>query len=254
MAAELEAKQRRHDEMQAAAAIQNSILPRPPGPARALGAAVDLHAEMHPAREIGGDFYDYLPDRRRPAGDHGRGRFGQGHPGGAVHGGVAHRAARRRERRRHGAAHGARQPAARDGERRGDVRHRVSRRPRSQDRRADLLQRRAQPALSAARRGRARDAEARPVCRSASPRLALPRGRDPAASRATRCFCSATASPRHSTRRARIGAERLEAALEKEGAGSAAAIVGAILVATAEFAAGAEQSDDITALTLVYRP
>jgi len=60
MAAELEAKQRRRDEMQAAATIQNSILPRPlvrEGPL----AVIDLHAEMHPAREIGGDFYDYFP-------------------------------------------------------------------------------------------------------------------------------------------------------------------------------------------------
>lgn len=59
MAAELEAKQRRRDEMQAAAAIQNSILPRPLAQDGAL-QAVDLHAEMHPAREIGGDFYDYF--------------------------------------------------------------------------------------------------------------------------------------------------------------------------------------------------
>jgi serine phosphatase RsbU (regulator of sigma subunit) len=59
MAAELEAKQRRRDEMQAAATIQNSILPRPLTHEGAL-AAVDLHAEMHPAREIGGDFYDFF--------------------------------------------------------------------------------------------------------------------------------------------------------------------------------------------------
>jgi serine phosphatase RsbU (regulator of sigma subunit) len=65
MAAELEAKKRRRDEMLAAATIQNSILPRPLTGDGAL-AAVDLHAEMHPAREIGGDFYDYFfvePDR-----------------------------------------------------------------------------------------------------------------------------------------------------------------------------------------------
>jgi sigma-B regulation protein RsbU (phosphoserine phosphatase) len=60
MAAELEAKQRRRDEMQAAATIQNSILPRSLSREGAL-AAIDLHAEMHPAREIGGDFYDYFP-------------------------------------------------------------------------------------------------------------------------------------------------------------------------------------------------
>jgi phosphoserine phosphatase RsbU/P len=59
MAAELEAKKRRRDEMQAAATIQNSILPRPLSHEGAL-AAVELHAEMHPAREIGGDFYDYF--------------------------------------------------------------------------------------------------------------------------------------------------------------------------------------------------
>ena len=60
MAAEIEAKKRRRDEMQAAATIQNSILPRPLVREGVL-AAVDLHAEMHPAREIGGDFYDYFP-------------------------------------------------------------------------------------------------------------------------------------------------------------------------------------------------
>ena len=59
MAAEIEAKKRRRDEMQAAATIQNSILPRPLTREGML-AAVDLHAEMHPAREIGGDFYDYF--------------------------------------------------------------------------------------------------------------------------------------------------------------------------------------------------
>jgi phosphoserine phosphatase RsbU/P len=59
MAAELEAKQHRRDEMQAAAAIQTSILPRP-WTGEGAGAIVDLHAEMHPAREIGGDFYDYF--------------------------------------------------------------------------------------------------------------------------------------------------------------------------------------------------
>ena len=44
--------------------IQQSILPPPldPAPLEAPPARrpVDLHAEMHPAREIGGDFYDYF--------------------------------------------------------------------------------------------------------------------------------------------------------------------------------------------------
>jgi sigma-B regulation protein RsbU (phosphoserine phosphatase) len=59
MAAEIRQKQRRREEMRAAAEIQESILP---GPLPHTGAtsAIDLHALMHPAREIGGDFYDYF--------------------------------------------------------------------------------------------------------------------------------------------------------------------------------------------------
>jgi phosphoserine phosphatase RsbU/P len=59
MAAEIRAKQQRRREMEAAADLQKSILP---GPLAGDGAAaaIDLHAEMHPAREIGGDFYDYF--------------------------------------------------------------------------------------------------------------------------------------------------------------------------------------------------
>ncbi len=59
MAAEIRAKQHRREEMLAAAEIQQSILPAPlvrEGPTE----QIDLHAEMHPAREIGGDFYDYF--------------------------------------------------------------------------------------------------------------------------------------------------------------------------------------------------
>lgn len=59
MAVEIRQKRQRREEMQAAAVIQQSILPAPlprAGPAR----AVDLHAEMRPARDIGGDFYDYF--------------------------------------------------------------------------------------------------------------------------------------------------------------------------------------------------
>src|SRR5204863_8711756 len=59
MAAKIRAKQNRREEMQAAAAIQQSILP---GPLPQDGAAsrVDLHADMRPAREIGGDFFDFF--------------------------------------------------------------------------------------------------------------------------------------------------------------------------------------------------
>lgn len=59
MAAEIRAKQHRREEMQAAAEIQQSILP-PPLPREGPAERVDLYAEMRPAREIGGDFYDYF--------------------------------------------------------------------------------------------------------------------------------------------------------------------------------------------------
>jgi serine phosphatase RsbU (regulator of sigma subunit) len=58
MATEIRGKQQRHQEMMAAAAIQQSILPSPL-PQHGLSAKVDLHGEMHPAQEIGGDFYDF---------------------------------------------------------------------------------------------------------------------------------------------------------------------------------------------------
>jgi serine phosphatase RsbU (regulator of sigma subunit) len=60
MACEIRAKQKRREEMRAAAEIQQSILP-PPWTPIGPAACVDLYAEMHPAREVGGDFYDYFP-------------------------------------------------------------------------------------------------------------------------------------------------------------------------------------------------
>src|SRR5262249_33799886 len=60
------AERRAHrEEMASAAAIQRAMLPVAPLRPR-CGAALDLFAHMLPAREIGGDFYDYffLDDRR----------------------------------------------------------------------------------------------------------------------------------------------------------------------------------------------
>ena len=59
MASEIREKQRRHQEMLAAANIQKSILPNPLV-REGAAYAIDLYAEMHPAREIGGDFYDFF--------------------------------------------------------------------------------------------------------------------------------------------------------------------------------------------------
>jgi serine phosphatase RsbU (regulator of sigma subunit) len=50
-----------------------------------------------------------------------------------------------------------------------------------------------------------------------------------------------------------FGEARLEAALENSRGRDAAELVAGVLAATAEFAASAEQSDDITCLALVYR-
>jgi len=58
MAAEIRDKQQRRREIEAAADLQKSILPGPL-PREGAARALDLHAEMHPARDIGGDFYDY---------------------------------------------------------------------------------------------------------------------------------------------------------------------------------------------------
>jgi serine phosphatase RsbU (regulator of sigma subunit) len=51
-----------------------------------------------------------------------------------------------------------------------------------------------------------------------------------------------------------FGTDRLEDTLDKTPGRAAAELVADVLAATRDFAAGAEQSDDITALALVYRP
>jgi len=56
------------------------------------------------------------------------------------------------------------------------------------------------------------------------------------------------------TEGAEFGTARLEATLEAGRGGSAAELVAGVLGATAAFAAGADRSDDITALALVLRP
>ncbi len=59
MAGEIRDKQQRRHEIEAAADLQRSILPGPLA-REGMARAVDLHAEMHPARDVGGDFYDYF--------------------------------------------------------------------------------------------------------------------------------------------------------------------------------------------------
>src|SRR4051794_27613457 len=60
MAEQITLRRRQHDEMASAASIQRAMLP-PPLPGDSCRGRVALHATMRPAREIGGDFYDYFP-------------------------------------------------------------------------------------------------------------------------------------------------------------------------------------------------
>jgi sigma-B regulation protein RsbU (phosphoserine phosphatase) len=52
-------KRRQQDEMASAALIQQSLLPNP-SMLEPLSAVLELHAEMRPARHVGGDFYDFF--------------------------------------------------------------------------------------------------------------------------------------------------------------------------------------------------
>jgi phosphoserine phosphatase RsbU/P len=65
LAEEIAERRAHREEMASAAAIQRAMLPVAPLRPR-CGATLDLFAHMLPAREIGGDFYDYffLDDRR----------------------------------------------------------------------------------------------------------------------------------------------------------------------------------------------
>jgi phosphoserine phosphatase RsbU/P len=65
LAEQITIKHQRFEEMANAAAIQRSMLPRPFKSENAF-ATVDVHGEVHPAREVGGDFFDYftIDDKR----------------------------------------------------------------------------------------------------------------------------------------------------------------------------------------------
>ncbi|HEX7776647.1 MAG TPA: SpoIIE family protein phosphatase [Parvibaculum sp.] len=59
MAEQIILRRRQHDEMASATIIQRAMLPAPKTPEE-FGGHVEIHAEMRPAREVGGDFYDFL--------------------------------------------------------------------------------------------------------------------------------------------------------------------------------------------------
>lgn len=59
-AQEIVGKRRRQDELASAAIIQQSYLPKPEV-LQGMADALDLHARMRPARNVGGDLYDFFP-------------------------------------------------------------------------------------------------------------------------------------------------------------------------------------------------
>ena len=90
--AEARARERIEQELEVARLIQQNFLPRelPDLP----GWQVSAH--YRPAREVGGDFYDFIELAGRPGWPRGRRRDRQGRPGCDGHGGDAERAPRRR--------------------------------------------------------------------------------------------------------------------------------------------------------------
>jgi phosphoserine phosphatase RsbU/P len=253
MAAEIRAKQQRREEMQAAAQIQQSILP-PPLADDGAATRIDLHAEMHPARDIGGDFYDYyLIDPGRLAvtvAD----VSGKGIPA-ALFMAVSRTVMRSVSSARDMAAglaeanrllanqnsacmfvtlfHGVLDLAT------GVLRYcNAGHNP---------------PYLLRGRRGR-----------RTLPATGIPFGIDPGRScRVARTqmrpgdalfLFSDGITEAFDAEGNEFGAARLDAALASGRGGSAAQLVASVLGATNAFVAGAEQSDDITCLALVFRP
>ncbi len=255
MAAEIRAKQTRRQEMQAAAAIQNSILPGPL-PREGAVAAVDLHAEMHPAREIGGDFYDYfLIDERRLAltvAD----VSGKGIPA-ALFMAVSRTVLRNVD----------------SAERSGDMaaRMQAANRLLASENAACMFVTVFHGVLDL-------DSGVLRYCNAGhNPPYLLRRGGGRDTLKATGIPFGVDPDMPYGVAETRLepgdalflfsdgiteafnpageefGTARLEAALADAYGGSAAALLGHVLGATTAFAAGAEQSDDITALALVYR-
>ena len=122
-------RERVKTELHTATQIQASMLPCifPPFPER---TEFDIYAIMDPAREVGGDFYDFVH------GDCGRVR--QGRPGGAVHDGVEdHPLKQRQDGQKPGADSHGHEPRHLPKQPRGDVRDGLARHSGALDREAD---------------------------------------------------------------------------------------------------------------------
>ena len=203
-AAEAASRERIEQELRVAQLIQQNFLPRELPEL----AGWQLDAYYKPAREVGGDFYDFfeLPD----------GRVGvvvgdvtdKGVPAAMVMARRAERPARDGGAgRRAGRGARARQRAPLPRHPRQDVRHLPLRRARSRVRPLPLRERRPQPAVRAHRRRRGRAARDRHAARPDA-RHELRGGRRPRSRPARRCCSTPTASPRRTRRAARCSASR----------------------------------------------
>jgi sigma-B regulation protein RsbU (phosphoserine phosphatase) len=257
MAAEIEAKQQRRNEMHAAAEIQQSILPRPLARDGAL-AAVDLYAEMHPARDIGGDFYDFFPIGDDSLAVTVADVSGKGIPA-ALFMAVSRTVLRNIE------------ISGEDGD---DMAARIERANRllSAENATAMFVTAFHGVLDLAS-GALRYCNAGhnpPYLLRANggserlPATGVPFGVDgdlpyrlaetTLRPGDTLFLYSDGITEAFNSKDEEFGAARLEAALAAARGQNAAALVGNVLAATTAFVAGAEQSDDITALALVYRP
>ena len=156
--AEALARQRIEQELHVARLIQQQFLPKE------LPDLPGWHVAAHyqPAREVGGDFYDFLELPGRPARRGHRRRHRQGRAGRARHGDdPQHPAGRGGPAGRPGRRPAAGQRAPHRGDAAAHVRHLPVRRPRPGERPAALRQRRSGPAVPAHRRGRRRTARDR---------------------------------------------------------------------------------------------
>jgi serine phosphatase RsbU (regulator of sigma subunit) len=253
MAGELRAKQNRRQEMHAAAEIQLSILP-PRFRRDGVAARIDLHAEMHPAREIGGDFYDhYMLDATRLAftvGD----VSGKGIPaalfmavsrtvmrsvGGAADMASAMEAANRLLATQNAACmfvtlfHGVLDLAT------GALRYCNAGHNPPYLLRAD---------------GRREKLGATGVPFGFDPEMTYHTEETALRAGDLLFLFSDGITEAFDCDGREFGTGRLEAALEAGRGKGAGEVVAAVLAATRDFAAGAEQSDDITTLALLYRP
>ena len=247
--AEARSRERIEQELRVATLIQQNFLPKKlpdlPG--------WQVSAYYRPAREVGGDFYDFIELPGRPDRPRDRRRHRQGRPGRDGHGRDAERAARLRAARRL-AGRGARARQRPHVPRHAgeDVRHLPLRRPRAVDRPLPLRERRPQPPVRPHRRGHDRAARDGHAARAAPRHRVRGDGGDPRAR-------PGDAAPLRRRRRGALGPRRRCSASRACSTWSARGrtsgeVIDRVLTELGRFTPqGWEQEDDITLVSLTPR-